>query len=81
MNRSRKDGGVLVGMAQNLPEVDGESILAQVASLCEIPSPSGFAYAAIDAVQTETERLGLVARRTVKGALVVMLPGDDPALG
>jgi putative aminopeptidase FrvX len=71
MNRSRKDGRVLVGMAKNLPEVDGESVLA---ALCQIPSPSGFASAAIDAVQTEMERLGLVLRRMVRGALVVTLP-------
>jgi putative aminopeptidase FrvX len=68
-------------MAKNLPQVDGETILAQVAALGQIPSPSGFAYAAIDAVQTDMERLDLVARRTVNGALVVMLPGGDPALG
>ena len=60
-----------------MPAVDGDYMLQQTATLCRIPSPSGFTRAAIDHVAAELERLGIPVRRTVKGALVATLPGGD----
>lgn len=64
-----------------LPAVDGAYMMEQTAALCRIPSPSGFTHAALDYVASGLERLGIAARRTVKGALTAALPGGDPALG
>src|SRR5262245_21048856 len=66
---------------QELTSVDGAYMLAQTATLCRIPSPTGFTRAAIDHVADELRQLGLPLRRTVKGALVATLRGGDPTLG
>jgi putative aminopeptidase FrvX len=60
-----------------LPAVDGDYMLAQTATLCRIPSPSGFTHAAIDYVAAELARIGVTVGRTVKGALVASLAGGD----
>src|SRR5687768_18310774 len=52
-------------------------MLKQTSALCRIPSPSGFTRVAIDHVAAELERLGIPVRRTVKGAIVALLPGGD----
>jgi putative aminopeptidase FrvX len=69
------------GEPERLPAVDGDYMLEQTATLCRIPSPSGFTRAAIDYVETELERLAIPAHRTIKGALVAPLPGGDPQNG
>ena len=69
------------GRDSGLPAVDGDYMLEQTAALCRIPSPSGFTRAAIDHAAAELERLGIPVQRTVKGALIAILPGGDPALG
>ncbi|MCC7023846.1 MAG: M42 family metallopeptidase [Thermomicrobiales bacterium] len=56
-------------------------MLEQTAVLCQIPSPTGYTRAAIDHVAAELERIGVSARRTVKGALVATLPGGQPRAG
>lgn len=64
-----------------MPAVDGEYMLQQTAALCRVPSPTGYTRAAIDHVAAELERLGIVGRRTVKGALVAELPGGKQGVG
>ncbi|MBA2596638.1 MAG: M42 family metallopeptidase [Chloroflexia bacterium] len=64
-----------------LPAVDGEYMLEQTAALCRIPSPTGFTDVAVAHVESELKRLGIASRRTVKGALVAMLPGGDTERG
>ena len=45
--------------------------------LLAIPSPSGFADAAIDWLGTEFSMLGFSARKTVKGGLLIDLGGAE----
>lgn len=61
---------------QRIPAVDGAYMLEQTATLCQIPSPTGYTRSAIHHVAAELARLGIEAQRTVKGALVAKLPGD-----
>jgi putative aminopeptidase FrvX len=60
-----------------LPEVDGAYMLDRTAMLCRIPSPTGFTRAALNHVAEEFERQGFATRRTVKGALIATLSGED----
>jgi putative aminopeptidase FrvX len=71
----------MAGRDSGLPAVDGDYMLEQTAALCRIPSPSGFTRAAIDHAAAELDAIGLPVQRTVKGALVALLPGGDPAQG
>ena len=64
-----------------IPAVDGGYMLVQTAALCRIPSPSGFAHAALGHVSSELDRIGIPTRCTIKGALTGTLHGGDPALG
>lgn len=61
----------------DLPAVDGGYMLEQTVALCQIPSPTGYTYAAVDYVAGELDRLGLSTQRTIKGALVATVPGVD----
>jgi putative aminopeptidase FrvX len=69
------DRGKKGSRENSLPVVDGDYMLEQTATLCQIPSPTGFTRMAVDHVATELQRLGIASRRTVKGALVAELPG------
>lgn len=60
-----------------IPAVDGRYMIETTAALCRIPSPTGFTTDAVAFVEQEATRLGLSFRRTVKGALVVALPGTE----
>jgi putative aminopeptidase FrvX len=64
-----------------LPVVDGDYMLEQTATLCQIPSPTGYTRAALHHVAAELARLGVDAKRTVKGALVAKLPGSGEGQG
>ena len=57
--------------------IDTQYIAERTLELCRIPSPTGFAHAAIYYTAAEFERLGVKFRRTVKGALIATLPGAD----
>jgi putative aminopeptidase FrvX len=68
--------------APKLPAVDGRYMLDATAELCRIPSPTGYTRQATDWVAARFHELGLEVRRTVKGSLVVGLPGAaDPNAG
>jgi putative aminopeptidase FrvX len=73
--------GSPAGQIGDLPPVDGTYMLEQTATLCRIPSPTGFTRAAIDYVAAELDSFGISSRRTIKGALVADLPGGDSELG
>ncbi len=60
-----------------MAKIDVEYIARQTVELCQIPSPTGFAHAAIDYMEREFSRLGVETRRTKKGALLATLPGAD----
>jgi putative aminopeptidase FrvX len=59
---------------QALPVVDGDYMVLQTATLCRVPSPTGYTRLAVDHVAAELDRLGIASRQTVKGALVAELP-------
>lgn len=67
--------------ASGLPAVDVDYMLEQTATLCRIPSPSGFTGAAIHHVAAELDRFGFSTRRTVKGALIGALGGAENSTG
>lgn len=56
-------------------DVDGDYLVATTAALCGIPSPTGYTDGAVRFVVERFKALGLDARRTVKGAVVVSLSG------
>jgi putative aminopeptidase FrvX len=62
--------------ASSLPAVEGRYMLETTAELCRIPSPTGYTAEAIAYVEERLSRLGLEVRRTVKGALVAVIPGS-----
>lgn len=60
-----------------MTEIDVKYVAERTLDLCRIPSPTGFAHAAVDYMEQEFARLGVATRRTRKGALVATLPGTD----
>lgn len=68
-------------MPQQGADVNGQRLLETTAALCRIPSPTGFTRAATDFVASRFDALGLEVRRTIKGSLVVELPGGDRGAG
>lgn len=60
-----------------MSEFDLGYVAEQTLALCRIPSPTGFTEEIIAYLEAEFGRLGLPARRTPKGALVVTLEGAD----
>lgn len=54
-----------------------ERMTQSLMDLLRIPSPTGFAHAAVDYMETAFHRLGVQTRRTRKGALLAVLPGQD----
>lgn len=57
--------------------LDVHYIAEKVIDLCRIPSPTGFTEGAVAYVEEELNRLGVATRRTPKGALLAVLPGND----
>lgn len=61
----------------NLPEIKTDAMLAFLTELLNIPSPTGFTDRAIDYCERTLETLpGIRLKRTRKGALVAVLPGQ-----
>jgi len=58
-------------------QIDVSYIAERTLDLCRIPSPTGFAHAAVDYMEQEFARLGVATRRTRKGALLASIPGAD----
>jgi putative aminopeptidase FrvX len=58
-----------------LPTVDGEYMLQLTAELCRIPSPTGYAYRAVERAMEEARALGLDPVQTNKGSLLIPLGG------
>jgi putative aminopeptidase FrvX len=64
-----------------LPPVDGSSMMETTATLCRIPSPTGYTAEAVAFVEERLAELGLATRRTVKGSLLAALPGAETTGG
>lgn len=60
-----------------LYSLDVQYIAEKVMELCRIPSPTGFTETVVAHVEKELDRLGVATRRTPKGALLAVLPGQD----
>lgn len=61
------------------PEIDIDYLQDQLASLFEIPSPTGYTDTIVRHVCTELENLGLEFDLTRRGAIRARLPGKTPA--
>jgi len=58
--------------------IDREDLVRRLVELLQIPSPTGRADAAVDYMERAFADLGVETRRTRKGALLAVLPGQDP---
>jgi putative aminopeptidase FrvX len=58
---------------------DAKYLTEKLVALCNIPSPTGFAQAAVEWVENELNALGVETSLTNKGALVAVLPGAGNA--
>lgn len=62
-----------------MAHLDVTYIAQRTMELCQIPSPTGYAHAAVDYMEQAFAALGVETRRTRKGALLATLPGLDSA--
>ena len=61
--------------------VDVEYMVQATAELCRIPSPTGYTHLVTKHLEQMLGALGLTAATTVKGSLVVGLPGPGEGDG
>jgi aminopeptidase len=61
--------------------VDVEYMVQATAELCRIPSPTGYTHLVTEQLDQMLGELGLTAATTVKGSLVVALPGPTAGKG
>src|SRR4029078_6583609 len=61
--------------------VDVEYMVQATAELCRIPSPTGYTHLVTEHLEQMLGELGLTATTTVKGSLVVALPGPSEGDG
>ena len=59
-------------MKKNINEMMNKTV-----ELLNIPSPSGYTFAAIDFVDNFFKSLGIKTKKTIKGALIATIPGED----
>ena len=61
--------------------VDVEYMVQATAALCRIPSPTGYTHLVTEHLEQMLGELGLTPTTTVKGSLVVALPGPSEGEG
>lgn len=59
-----------------IEKISVEEIIQNIKTLCNIPSPSGFAFEVVDYIEKRWNQLGVDTQQTYKGGLIGTIPGE-----